>query len=435
MTQGPAWREEILLGLGLQVSAALAVMAVDLSGTAWWCMFSLSYLGWHGVQFLHLIRWLRHPKVAVPPWSLGLWRPVVTGIEELRARVRKRKHKMRQMLEGFQESTDALPDATVVLDDCGRMEWWNGAATRMLGISRRQHKDQAINVVLQNPQLCDYLERADYQRPLHWPAPVDERMLLEIRVVPYGTGKRLLQARDITRLQQLETVRRDFVANVSHEMRTPLTVVHGYLETLVDYPPRDLAAAHTILKQMLQQTSRLRKIVEDLLMLARLESATEIKRLELINVPAILKVLEHEAAELSRQQHRITLTVDPSLHLDGNATELESAFSNLVFNAVRYTPPGGRIDIRWQVAVDQSPCFSVQDSGIGIAKEHLPRLTERFYRVDVGRSRQSGGTGLGLAIVKHVMTRHGGHLLIHSEPGRGSTFTCKFPVVLSRSIA
>ena len=259
------------------------------------------------------------------------------------------------------------------------------------------------------------------------PSPVDDNINLEMRIVPYGKGKRLLQARDISRLQQLETVRRDFVANVSHEMRTPLTVIHGYLEAMGEYKGGELAAWQQVINQMQQQTNRMQRTVEDLLLLSRLENNEQTTGQETVDVVRLLQDIVSESRDLSRDAHRIELQATRSLRLYGNPNELDSAFSNLVFNAVRYTPAGGSIDLRWWHSEEDGPCFSVSDTGIGIAAQHIPRLTERFYRVDVGRSRRSGGTGLGLAIVKHVLVRHGGHLKIESEPGRGSTFTCCFP--------
>jgi len=218
------------------------------------------------------------------------------------------------------------------------------------------------------------------------------------------------------------------VANVSHEMRTPLTVIHGYLESMSESADDGLSSWRHIIEQMRQQTGRMRRIVEDLLLLSRLEGPGQLQGEEMVDVPVLLEVIKGEALSLSKGQHRITANIDESLKLNGCASELESAFSNLVVNAVRYTPAGGSIHLRWW-ASKRGPCFLVRDTGIGIETEHIPRLAERFYRVDVGRSRQSGGTGLGLAIVKHVLTRHDAHLKIESEPGKGSTFKCCFPSV------
>jgi len=236
-----------------------------------------------------------------------------------------------------------------------------------------------------------------------------------------------MQARDITRLQQLEVVRRDFVANVSHEIRTPLTVVKGYLETLRDNDDEALAGWDGILEQMQQQTQRIERIVADLLLISRLETGDAQDGQGIVGVAELLQGITRQARELSgEQRHKIKLDVDSRLSLIGHGQELESAFSNLVFNAVRYTPEGGEINIRWGLS-GEGPYLTVVDTGVGIEQSHIPRLTERFYRIDVGRSREKGGTGLGLSIVKHVLGRHDAHLVIESMPNKGSTFTCCFP--------
>lgn len=422
-----AWARELLLALAAFVW--LLILGIWLDSLALFLLPPvLAYLGWHLIQLYRLGRWLERSKYSHPPRPIGLWADILLDIEVLRERGKRRKRKLGRMLSGFQESTSALPDATVVLDDQGEMEWWNGVAREMLGLDRKTDKGALIQSRINDPVFRDYLEQGDYRHPLQIPAPVDESIALEIRVVPYGKGKRLLQARDITRLNQLETVRRDFVANVSHEMRTPLTVLHGYLETLADNPDEAMAPWQGIFGQMYQQTSRMQRIVEDLLLLARFDSSEQVQDQLAVDVPAMLEQVREEARVLSGEQtHEIELHAEPELFLMGHPGELHSAFSNLVSNAVRYTPSGGRITISWSTSPNGA-CFSVRDTGIGIALEHIPRLTERFYRVDVGRSRQSGGTGLGLAIVKHVLTRHNGRLQVKSEPGRGSEFRCLFPL-------
>ncbi|OOZ37353.1 phosphate regulon sensor histidine kinase PhoR [Solemya velesiana gill symbiont] len=421
-----AWQQEL-------AGIALAGVFLGLAGagighyTALIIAALLLYLAWHFVQLTRLTLWLRSPKRHARPYSVGLWRAIIELVEELRVRGKKRKRKLGRMLSGFRESTSALPDATVVLDDRGGVEWWNSVAGRVLGLERKRDKGLGISELISDPVFQTYLACGDYSRPLQMPAPVDDSVNLEVRIVPYGKGKRLLQARDITRLSQLETVRRDFVANVSHEMRTPLTVVHGYLESMNDSGDQALSPWSYVLGQMQQQTVRMQRIVEDLLLLSRLESHNNIEEQEVVDMSALMSVLKEGAEGLSAQNHEVAVTVEPGLNLYGSVTELESAFSNLVFNAVRYTPTGGRVTLNWECGDEGEPCFSVTDNGIGIAPEHIPRLTERFYRVDVGRSRQSGGTGLGLAIVKHVLTRHQGRLQVKSEPGKGSTFSCSFP--------
>ncbi len=425
MSLNPAWERELTV---------VAVVAVWLVALGFWSGYPLQvllgalalYLVWTLFQLYRFARWLQRPKHNPQPANIGFWHTLRWEADQLRERSRKRKKKLSRMLSGFQESTSALPDATVVLGEGGEMEWWNGVADQVLGLDRKTDRARRLDEVITDPIFRSYLEAGDYARPLQMPAPVDDTVTLEVRIVPYGKGKRLLQARDISRLQQLETVRRDFVANVSHEMRTPLTVVYGYLETMADAPDQGLEPWVPVVRQMQQQTGRMQRIVEDLLVLSRLENQESRDGQEALDVANLMSDLREEALGLSGAKHHIEINAEAGLRLLGNSSEIESAFSNLVFNAVRYTPPGGVIRMHWRL-VDQAPCFSVQDTGIGIAPQHIPRLTERFYRVDVGRSRQSGGTGLGLAIVKHALTRHDGYLRIESAPGEGSTFTCCFP--------
>ena len=426
MIQDEAWHEEL-------VAVGFAAMILSFPGLLLGHLFitllsaSVLYLGWHLFQLYRLSFWLENPRRYPRPYALGVWRSLLHRFDHLHEQGKKRKRKLSKMLSGFLESTGALPDATVVLDDEGGVEWWNSVAAEVLGLDRRRDKGVPIDKLVQDPVFITYLESGEYSRPLHLPSPVNESISLEVRVVPYGKGKRLLQARDITRLHQLEIVRRDFVANVSHEIRTPLTVVHGYLETMQDSQDGALAPWKHIFQQMSQQTSRMQRIVEDLLLLSRLEVGGARSGEGIVPVPTMIGALVEEGRQLSgKKRHRFTLEVDDRLMLVGHGQELESAFSNLIYNAVRYTPDGGEITVRWRLT-GNGPCFSVADSGIGIAPEHIPRLTERFYRVDVGRSRQSGGTGLGLAIVKHVLSRHDSQLKVESIPGQGSTFTCCFP--------
>ncbi|MET0102196.1 MAG: phosphate regulon sensor histidine kinase PhoR [Sedimenticola sp.] len=426
MNLNKAWQQE-LAGLVLTLTGLILLGAWSGHPAGIIIVALILYLSWHLYQLTRLTLWLRSPKRYKRPRPVGVWRAVVGLVEELRERGKKRKRKLSRMLSGFQESTSALPDATVVLNDRGGVEWWNDVAGRMLGLDRKRDKGTGISELIADPIFKEYLQEGDYNSPLQMPAPVDDSVNLEVRIVPYGKGKRLLQARDITRLSQLETVRRDFVANVSHEMRTPLTVVHGYLESMNDSTHQELSGWSHILGQMQQQTVRMQRIVEDLLLLSRLESDQSTEEQQVVDMATLLAALKEGAEGLSSSRHRVSLNLEPGLNLYGNAAELDSAFSNLVFNAVRYTPEGGEITLNWGLQDDGKPCFSVNDTGIGISAEHIPRLTERFYRVDVGRSRQSGGTGLGLAIVKHVLTRHGGRLHVVSEPGKGSTFSCCFP--------
>ena len=396
----------------------------------WPALLTLAaYVMWHGIQGYRFYRWLKHPKRSQQPFRIGIWRDLVRELSRIRNREKTLKKRLRRVLGGFQQSTRALPDATLVLTDKWEVEWWNPAAQNIFGISRKSDQPLQFLTLTDDQVFISYLEGEDFAAPIEIPAPADDSISLEVRVVPYGQGKHLIQARDITRLNQLEVMRRDFVANVSHELRTPLTVVHGYIESMLDSDgDDDLEQWKPILGQMDHQSGRLQRIVEDLLTLSRLESRDRNQGTEYLQVSQLIKRIADSAKSLSGDTgHEIQHDLDPNLYLRCHPQEIESAFSNLVFNAVRYTQDRGHILLRWQES-DNSACFSVSDNGAGIDARHLPRLTERFYRVDVGRSREKGGTGLGLAIVKHVLIRHGATLEIDSDVGVGSTFSCHFPL-------
>ena len=388
---------------------------------------AVGYLGWHLVHLLRVVSWLSEGRKFSPPDAPGMWNELHYQLYRLQQRHRKRKHKLTGLLNRYQETADVLPDATVVLGQRGECEWWNDAAAEVLGLHSPQDIGQRIDNLVRFPAFTQFLSREDYSDHVNIPSPVNGQIILSIRVVPYGQNQRLLVARDITQIERLEDIRRDFVANVSHELRTPLTVISGFLETLLEI---DEARAETLqrpLLQMQEQSLRMQRIVDDLLFLSRLEGPSDKTRDQQVNVPQLLSALRDDAQALSgANAHHITLNADADLWLRGHEDELRSAFSNLIFNAVRYTPAGGDVTIRWSRS-DKGAHLEVRDSGIGIAAQHLPRLTERFYRVDVGRSRERGGTGLGLAIVKHVLQRHDATLGIRSDIGKGSEFSCEFP--------
>jgi two-component system phosphate regulon sensor histidine kinase PhoR len=333
-------------------------------------------------------------------------------------------------LTRFQQAGAALPEVSS-LDEADRIEWCNPRAETYFGLDNQRDRGQQITYLIRNPQFVRYLETGSFTEPLLLRLTRgDAELLLSIQLVPYGGSEKLLLSRDVTRWERLETTRRDFVANVSHELRTPLTVLNGFLETLNDLSRPDPEMLRRSLELMTEQTVRMNQLVEDLLTLSRLESTHNPPREEYVDVPGLAQTLYREAQALSAKRHRIALRLDTPHGLKGSAEELRSAFGNLISNAVRYTPDGGEIEIRWTMR-EGEPAFQVRDTGIGIEPQHIPRLTERFYRVDRSRSRSTGGTGLGLAIVKHVLSRHQAHLEIHSDPGRGSTFTAVFPAARS----
>jgi two-component system phosphate regulon sensor histidine kinase PhoR len=327
------------------------------------------------------------------------------------------------LLTSDQVLADALPDAVIVLDKQGHMLWWNQTASKLFAISDKKA----------NQKLCEYLTHPDLNfeaekecGPLAIELSQNPEVHITVALLPYLDNHFLLLAQDVTHVYHLEKMRQDFLANVSHELRTPLTVVHGYLETLLEQHFDDLKPWRTILNQMYHQSMRMERLVNDLLLLSRLEADTPQEDFyHKVLVPGILDSLYHDAQALSGSKHHINFDVDESLTIFGIEEELRSLFSNLIFNAIKYTPAQGNIQVRW-FKDREHPCFEVIDTGIGIDEQHIPRLTERFYRVDRARSRASGGTGLGLAIVKHVLIRHRGTLEIKSALGEGSTFTCRF---------
>ncbi|WP_455894190.1 phosphate regulon sensor histidine kinase PhoR [Pseudomonas palmensis] len=388
------------------------------------------YLGWTLKQLLRLHDWLRqHKPDEAPPDGYGLWGEVFDSIYHLQRRDQRVRGRLQAVIDRVQESTAALKDAVIMLDSDGNLEWWNRAAETLLGLKTPQDSGQPVTNLVRHPRFKEYFEQENYLEPLEIPSPISDRLRIQLHITRYGNNEHLMLVRDVTRIHQLEQMRKDFVANVSHELRTPLTVIAGYLETLLDnveeVNPRWVRA----LTQMQQQGVRMQTLLNDLLLLAKLEATDYPSDNQPVAIDSLLQSIKGDAQALSGQRNqRITLDAEPGVRLKGSEAELRSAFSNLVFNAVKYTQDEGQIRIRWW-ADPQGAHLSVQDSGIGIDPKHLPRLTERFYRVDSSRNSTTGGTGLGLAIVKHVLLRHRGRLEISSVPGHGSTFTCHFAPV------
>ncbi|MEE3633922.1 MULTISPECIES: phosphate regulon sensor histidine kinase PhoR [unclassified Pseudomonas] len=385
------------------------------------------YLGWTLKQLLRLHEWLRlHQVDEAPPDGYGLWGEVFDSIYHLQRRDQRVRGRLQAVIDRVQESTAALKDAVIMLDSDGNLEWWNRAAETLLGLKTPQDSGQPVTNLVRHPRFKEYFEQENYLEPLEIPSPINDRLRVQLHITRYGNNEHLMLVRDVTRIHQLEQMRKDFVANVSHELRTPLTVIAGYLETLLDnvedVNPRWVRA----LQQMQQQGGRMQTLLNDLLLLAKLEATDYPSDNQPVAINALLQSIKADAKALSGQRNQnITLETEGDVYLKGSEAELRSAFSNLIFNAVKYTPDGGQIRIRWW-SDSQGAHLSVQDSGIGIDPKHLPRLTERFYRVDSSRASNTGGTGLGLAIVKHVLLRHRGRLEISSVLGHGSTFTCHF---------
>ena len=390
----------------------------------------LLLIGFHLRQLYCLARWSQQPQRTELPDTAGVWGVIFDALYETQRRARGRKRKLASILSEFQASTAALPDSAVVVSPRGEIAWFNSAAQTMLGLRSPQDIGNRVNNLIRDPTFSRYVEGRDYAEDLLLPSPMDPQTTLSVRLIPYGNGQRLLIARDVSESRRLDRMRRDFVANASHELRTPLTVLAGYVDMMrpdAAKPDGPLAMWAAPLEEMRRQLTRMETLLEDLLKLARLESETPAPRGETVDMPELIDASLAEARQLSVGAHRIDSDVDPELMLSGRQSELHSIVGNLLSNAVRYTPEGGSIHLSWRREAGDEAVLRVSDSGIGIDPEVIPRLTERFYRVDVGRSRASGGTGLGLAIVKHALEHHEGALDIDSTPGEGSTFICRFP--------
>ena len=387
-----------------------------------------SYLAWHLNQLRRFVLWLSQKARAVPDNVPGVWHEVYHLIYLAQKRRRRTKRRLTRIISEFRDSTNALHDAAITLGSYGEIIWFNTAARQLLGLRTPQDVGQRISNLLRHPSFVEFEAQAQPDTMLEIPSPLDLQMRLNFQLLPYRTGQRLLMVRDVTRVYKLEQMRQDFVANVSHELRTPVTVLMGYLETLASAGEEKLGRYARPVSQMQQQALRMRAIVDDLLLLSRLDTEHTRLKYEPVDVPALLKNMADDARALSgNQQHDIRTDLDASIGLMAAPKELQSAFGNVIANAVRYTPAGGQVLLRWQALPGGGAMFEVIDSGVGIEAQHVPRLTERFYRVDAGRSREVGGTGLGLAIVKHVLERHGATLQISSKVGEGSRFACLFP--------
>ncbi|MFO7602731.1 MAG: phosphate regulon sensor histidine kinase PhoR [Gammaproteobacteria bacterium] len=386
-----------------------------------------TYLFWHLYNIWLLARWLSKYKTYTPPQSSGVWGDIFDEIYRLLKRQRKRNKRFTNLLRRFRESTDAMPDGVVIMHQHGEIEWWNTVAGEWLGLRYPQDVEQRITNLIRLPDFSSFWTSGKEDDAIEISGPVNQQQRLRVRIIPYGQQQKLLLLRDITAFSNVENMRRDFIANISHELRTPLTVMSGYLETLSEEKEFDEKLLRRSLQLMKQQSKRMYHLVEDLMLLSRLENDQKPVKHEVVVVPQILAGLREEAQVVSGERnHQITMDIDDDLYIYGDSKELDSAFSNLLINAVNYTPAGGAINVRWYED-EAGANLSVSDTGIGIPPHHLSRITERFYRVDVARSRNTGGSGLGLSIVKHALNHHGATLGIDSEVGRGSTFVCHFP--------
>ena len=414
------WRAEFWTVLGMLALLWFVGLLFGLSG--WLALAGLAgYVGWHLYYSWRLVSWLGKQTKKLPYHVPGIWGYIFYRLEVRKRKATERKKQISRLLKQFRASTSALPDATIVLDRNFQIQWVNDAASSLLGIRKTDSGQPVVNLI-RSPAFAAYLETRDYSEPLQLSALTGRDSQLLLRVIPYEGDKYLLLVHDITERHRLEQMRRDFIANASHELRTPLSVLQGSIEQLEPLVSGN-ETAEKPLERMRRQSERMMRILQDLLILARLEGGRN-EPAQLVSLSTVVSEVAEEAriASESMGGHRFEVSVTADICVQGERQDLHAAISNLVMNAVRYTPAGGTIrislaDVRGGVR------FQVADTGPGILPQHLPRLTERFYRVDVGRSRESGGTGLGLSIVRHVLDRYHTQIEISSVPGKGSTFS------------
>jgi len=430
-----SWRSYFssVIGHELKFIALLIVACLLVSTTGlsfYWLLFValLCYVAFHLYQGKLLLEWVSEKKRSSPPDEIrGIWSLIAKQIHQKNKYHANKDERNRKVIGQFTKVSQAIPDGIIIMDRHGHIEWFNDPAVKLLGLRKQQDRGVQIIQLLRDPGFVKFFSGDDHSKQLRIDSPLSNKIKLNLRLIAFY-DKQLLIIQDFSALIHMEQVRQDFVANVSHELRTPLSVIVGYLETLADEDNDALEAYQPAFSQMKQQSDRMTRLVEDLLTLSNLDNEQTINHKQEVAVPSMLESIVKDAVILSgSKKQTITLDADPNLWLEGNTRELHGAFSNLVANAVNYTPENGEILIRWYRQDDQL-FMEVKDSGPGIDAIHLDRLTERFYRVDRGRSRDTGGTGLGLAIVKHALQRHDATLDIQSQIGKGSTFRCVFPL-------
>ncbi len=416
-----------MLAGGLAGGLLGSAVAGGLAGGVLAVVLVVLFDAWRGSL---LMRWLRGSQEGTAPRDTGFWGELAYRIERA-LRLRERDIVAEQVrLRQFISAIDASPNGVLMLDEHDQITWCNAVAADHFGLDPARDLRQRITNLVRAPAFVAHLQERDFDRAVAVADPVGRRSL-SVLVRPYGEGLKLVLSQDVTERERADAMRRDFVANVSHEIRTPLTVLAGFVETLAGVPLTDVERRR-VLELMAQQTDRMQTLVADLLTLAQLEGSPRPPADQWLPVQPLLRRALADALALSAGRHQLTLEGGEGATVAGSESELMSAVANLLTNAVRYTPEGGTVVLRWVPRADGGAAVEVQDSGIGIAREHLPRLTERFYRVDGSRSRETGGTGLGLAIVKHVVQRHGGEIEVESEPGRGSRFALVLPAARVR---
>ncbi|ATE62152.1 phosphate regulon sensor histidine kinase PhoR [Thauera sinica] len=419
-----------VVALTLLMFLSLPVLVA--AGVAWGAavfIVGLIALSAHDRYQLHrLLAWTREPMGTPLPTARGYWGRAFAEFERRSRQSYEVRDRLTHALGRFQSASQAMPDGVLYLSGAGTIEWLNVRAEQHFGLDRAHDLGAPMTHLVRNPEFVRYLQSRHYGEPLVMHAGRGAGLTLQVQVIPFGEDQYLVLSRDISQLERLETMRRDFVANVSHELRTPLTVIDGFLETLSDgLDDFDHDEVHRYLVLAHEQSGRMRRLIDDLLTLSVLETGAPAPVEEGVDVADLMHEVHKETELLSGGRHTVTMKLEGGGVLHGSRKELHSAVANLTSNAVRYTPTGGHVEIGWRRRADGGGEFWVQDDGIGIEAGHIPRLTERFYRVDRGRSRETGGTGLGLAIVKHILTRHQAEMGVQSRPGAGSRFTVRFP--------
>jgi two-component system phosphate regulon sensor histidine kinase PhoR len=418
-----AWRQSALRLVLLYALAVLVGLAI---GQLPWVLFAataaVAARGY--ARLFRVLRFLDWRQQLRTVHGQGLWSALDTLIHRRQTETRARTRRLVRLLRAYRQAATAMPEGAVIVDRRNfDLIWFNKSARRLLGLRYPHSLGRSLAALSADPRVAEWLQAGDVDVALNdLPSPVDPALRLNLRLLRYSDREWLVVVRDVSQLVRLEQVRRDFVANVSHELRTPLTVIHGYLDLMT---PEDNPEWAPMLAEMRRQSQRMGDLLEDLLTLSRLEARDAFED-EPVAMGALLRTLGREAGALSQGRHEVVVEDLAGRDLVGSAKELHSAFSNLVSNAIRYTPPGGTVAVRWVDNAEGGATLLVEDSGYGIPAQHLPRLTERFYRVSTSRSRESGGTGLGLSIVKHVLGLHDARLEIASEVGRGSRFACVF---------
>ena len=388
------------------------------------CIFV--YLLSHVYWIYRLNKWLKSPNLSTIPNGSGIWEEIFATLYREYRKQKRSKSELTTTLGRFMTAAEAIPDGIIALNQNNEIEWCNKPSEKMLDIHLAKDINQPINYLLRETSFTEYLNDNKYEGTLKLISWRNTGRSFEILLVPFGVSQKLLICRDITQIEKNDSIKRDFIANVSHELKTPLTVIVGFLETLSDMKNEFNTKTRPYLQMMLEQSDRMKKLVEDLLQLSSIESNAAPAEKKEIDMDELFKKLKKDSDLVSGKLHKINMSINKNITLLGYEKEIYSAFLNLVSNAIRYTKEGGSILVIWDIK-DQKPFFEVQDSGIGIDEKLIPRLTERFFRIDADRSRNSGGTGLGLSIVKHVCIRHQAQIEITSQIGKGSHFKITFP--------